>query len=180
MNTILFAEDARFMNTVHPDIEQRLSLSSMLASTVIGLAGAAILSMSLRDGRADSVIGMMLVTAGIVLLVVATFRLCCLNKEWIYTPTGSQVKEQTCFFDASDLPTLTDMLDDKAFGLASSVRTRPNGNIRMDYLASADGRFVAVQLFRFVPYTYEPVSAVYSYVGKDAEAFLHNQAAHRR
>ena len=31
----------------------------------------------------------------------------------------------------------------------------------MDYLMSRDGQFVAVQLFQFVPYTYEPVSEKY-------------------
>ena len=44
----------------------------------------------------------------------------------------------------------------------------PTGS--MIYLISKDRQFVAVQLFHFVPYAYEPVSQVYYYVGDDAAA----------
>lgn len=41
----------------------------------------------------------------------------------------------------------------------------------MDYLISHDKRFAAVQLFRFIPYTYEPASSVYYLTGQDALDF---------
>ena len=41
----------------------------------------------------------------------------------------------------------------------------------MDYLISHDKRFAAVQLFRFIPYTYEAASSVYYLTGQDALDF---------
>jgi len=38
-------------------------------------------------------------------------------------------------------------------------------------MVSKDGKFAAVQLFRFVPYTYEPISDIYYYTDADAKAF---------
>ena len=39
----------------------------------------------------------------------------------------------------------------------------------MDVILSADNKFAAVQLFQFVPYTYQPVTAVH-YFTNDAAA----------
>ena len=39
----------------------------------------------------------------------------------------------------------------------------------MDYMYSKDRKFAAVQLFQFVPYTYQPVTAVH-YFTNDAAA----------
>ena len=43
----------------------------------------------------------------------------------------------------------------------------------MDYMISQDKKFVAAQLFRFIPYTYEPASSVFYFTGNDASAFVH-------
>ena len=42
----------------------------------------------------------------------------------------------------------------------------------MDYMISQDKKFVAAQLFRFIPYTYEPASSVFYFTGDDASAFV--------
>ena len=55
----------------------------------------------------------------------------------------------------------------------SVVSFKQSGNGRMDYMASKDGKFVAIQLFQFVPYTFEPFSDVYYYADADARAFQH-------
>ena len=80
-------------------------------------------------------------------------------------------KEGSCFFDVCDLHALTDQLDKKVFDKDSDVQVKTNGNIRMDYLISQDKRFAAVQLFRFIPYTYEAASSVYYLTGQDALGF---------
>ena len=52
----------------------------------------------------------------------------------------------------------------------------PTGSVakvRMDYMISQDKKFVAAQLFRFIPYTYEPASSVFYFTGDDASAFVH-------
>ena len=87
--------------------------------------------------------------------------------------TGSVVKEGTCFFDVCDLQALTDALEKKGFETRNDVKVKTNGNVRMDYMISQDKKFVAAQLFRFIPYTYEPASSVFYFTGDDASAFVH-------
>lgn len=53
------------------------------------------------------------------------------------------------------------------------MKVKTNGNVRMDYMISQDKKFVAAQLFRFIPYTYEPASSVFYFTGDDASAFVH-------
>ena len=46
-----------------------------------------------------------------------------------------------------------------------------SGNARLDYMVSKDGKFAAAQLYRFIPYTYEPFSRVYYYTEADSASF---------
>ena len=56
------------------------------------------------------------------------------------------------------------------FSGTSRFTFKEGGNGRLDYLASKDGRFVAVQLLQFVPYSYEPITGVFYYTDDDAVA----------
>lgn len=62
---------------------------------------------------------------------------------------------------------------EKGFETKNDVKVKTNGNVRMDYMISQDKKFVAAQLFRFIPYTYEPASSVFYFTGDDASAFVH-------
>ena len=150
MNNAVSA-DVTLFSRVHPDIVKRISVSSVIVSALLAIGGIGAFVTSLRMG--------------------ALFRLFWRSKEWVYTPTGSVTKEGSCFFDVCDLHVLTARLDKKTFGKDSDVQVKSNGNVRMDYLISHDKRFAAVQLFRFIPYTYEAASSVYYLTGQDALDF---------
>lgn len=64
------------------------------------------------------------------------------------------------------------MLEERAFDGQKEIRVKNDGGLRIDYMTSQDGRFVAVQLFQYVPYAYEPVSDIFYYTGDDAGAFV--------
>lgn len=172
MNNTVIA-DATLFSRVHPDIAKRVSVSSIIISGVLAIGGIGAFVTSLQMGDATSTMSMVFMTVGTILLLVALFRLFWRSKEWVYTPTGSVTKEGSCFFDVCDLHALTDQLDEKAFGKNGDMQPKSNGNVRMDYLISQDRKFAAVQLFRFVPYTYETASSVYYLTGQDAQAFTH-------
>lgn len=165
--------DATLFSRVHPDIAKRASVSSIVISAVLALGGIIAFATSLQMGEATSTMSMVLMTTGTILLLVALFRLFWRSKEWVYIPTGSVTKEGTCFFDECDLRALTNQFDTKALGKDGDMQPKSNGNIRMDYLISQDRRFAAVQLFRFIPYTYEAASSVYYLTEQDAQAFTH-------
>lgn len=106
------------------------------------------------------------------LVAPGLFRLFWRSKEWVYTPTGSVTKEASCYFDVCDLQVLDTLLESKTFFNAIDVKTKTSGNVRMDYMVSQDKKFAAVQLFRFVPYTYEAASSVFYLTGNDATGFV--------
>lgn len=170
MNTVISVDETMF-STVYPDIEKRTSISSVLVSAIFCVIGAGAFVISLKMGDSSSAMSMAFMTGGIILFLLAVFRLFWKSKEWVYVPTGSVAKERACFFDECDLQALTAALENKSFESKSEVKVKPCGNVRMDYMLSQDQRFVAVQLFRFVPYTYEPASSVFYYTGAEAAAF---------
>ena len=153
MNNAVSA-DVTLFSRVHPDIVKRISVSSVIVSALLAIGGIGAFVTSLRMGDATSTMSMVFMTVGTILI-----------------PTGSVTKEGSCFFDVCDLHVLTARLDKKTFGKDSDVQVKSNGNVRMDYLISHDKRFAAVQLFRFIPYTYEAASSVYYLTGQDALDF---------
>jgi hypothetical protein len=42
----------------------------------------------------------------------------------------------------------------------------------MDVILSEDKKFAAVQLFQFVPYTYQPITSVHYFTNEDASAVV--------
>lgn len=170
-NTV--SAEATLFSATHPDMLVRTSVSSVVLSAVLFVIGAAAFVSSLKMGDSSSTLSMMLMAGGTILFLCAVFRLFWRSKEWVYAPTGSVTKEGTCFFDVCDLQALTEVLEKKDFETRRDVKVKASGNVRMDYLISQDKKFVAVQLFRFIPYTYELASAVFYFTGSDAGAFAH-------
>ena len=161
-NTV--STEATLFSTTHPDVVKRTSVSSIIISAILCVIGAGAFATSLKMG---------LMAGGTILFLWAVFRFFWRGKEWVYAPTGSVAKEGTCFFDVCDLQALTDALEKKGFETRNDVKVKTNGNVRMDYMISQDKKFVAAQLFRFIPYTYEPASSVFYFTGDDASAFVH-------
>lgn len=172
MNNTISA-DATLFSTAHPDIVKRTSVSSLIISAILCIVGAGAFIVSLKMGDSSSTLSMFLLTGGTLLFLLAVFRMFWRSKQWVYIPTGSVAKEGSCFFDVCDLQALSDTLEKKSFDVQHEVKVKSNGNIRMDYMISQDKKFAAVQLFRFIPYTYEAASTVFYYTGNDANSFVH-------
>lgn len=169
-NTV--SAEATLFSATHPDMVQRTSVSSIIISAVLCVVGAGAFAASLKMGDSSSTLSMVFMAGGTILFLWAIFRFFWRSKEWVYAPTGSVTKEGACFFDVCDLQNLTHALEQKGFEAPNEVKVKASGNVRMDYMISRDREFVAVQLFRFVPYTYQPASAVFYFTGKDAGAFV--------
>lgn len=112
---------------------------------------------------------MALMVCGTVLILGGIFRIFWKSKQLIYLPTGSVATKRSLFFDLKYLNRLTDMLDNLSAEVAG-VKSGASGNVRMDVMITKDSKFVAVQLFQFVPYTYIPVTKVKYFTGTEAAA----------
>lgn len=162
--------DATIFASTHPDIAKRTSVSGLVFSSVMLLAGviAFISTFELEDRSSTISMGLMVLGTGLFLLGV--FRLFWKSKEVVYLPTGSIAREQSLFFDLKNLDKLSNMVKSGAFSVDTPIKGEPSGNLRMDIILSEDNKFAAVQLFQFVPYTYNPVTSVCYFTNGEALA----------
>lgn len=164
--------EATLLSSTHPYISKHTNLLSIVISLVLIMAGVASVWFALSFDSASSTISMLLLTVGTICLLIALYRLFWRTKEKVYTQTGSAIVEGSCYWDSCDYQSLVEILEHANFKLGKNLTVKLSGNIRLDYIVSKDRRFAAVQLFRFVPYVYEPVTQVYYYMEDDAVGFV--------
>lgn len=162
--------DATLFASTHPDIVKRTSVSGLIFSVIMLLVGALVFVSIFEMNDRSSAISMGLLVAGVALILFGIFRLFWRSKEIVYLPTGSVTKESSIFFDLKYLNRLTDMIEHKQLSNETDIKSDASGNVRMDVMISQDNKFAAVQLFQFVPYTYNPVTSISYFTGNEAAA----------
>ncbi|WP_297329893.1 hypothetical protein [uncultured Bacteroides sp.] len=162
--------DATLFASTHPDIAKRTSVSGLIYSVVMLVIGILLFASIFEMNDKSSTVSMVLMVVGTGLVLFGVFRLFWRSKEIVYLPTGSVTKERSLYFDLKHLNELKEELEHKMLNGDSNIKSESNGNVRMDIMLSQDNKFVAVQLFQFVPYTYTPVTAVCYFTGEDAKA----------
>ena len=157
-------------SAAHPQLEKQISVKQILLSSCIALFGVMGIVLSLVMDKSESTLCMVFLTIGILLMLFALYRFFTKSKEMIYKPTGSEVRSDSLYMDGVELQSLKQMMVKNEFSTSSRLVFKEGGNGRLDYMVSKDGRFLAMQLFQFVPYTYEPVTGVYYYADDEAVA----------
>ena len=151
-------------------LQKHTSVYQILISALIALCGIGAIVFALQLNESDSTLCMALLTLGVLLLLFAIYRFSWKSTETVYQPTGSSVKKGTLYMDTEELQRIQDMMKKKDFSDSFRSSLKGSGNGRMDYMISQDGRFVAIQLLCFVPYTYEPVTDRCYYTDDEAVA----------
>lgn len=162
-------EETLFSST-HIQLEKQVSVKQILLSSLIALCGVVGIVLSFVLGKSDSTLCMAFLTIGVMLVLFALYRFFWKSHEMVYKPTGSEVHSGTLYMDTVELQNLQQVMVKNDFSGTSRFTFKEGGNGRLDYLASKDGRFVAVQLLQFVPYSYEPITGVFYYTDDDAVA----------
>ena len=157
-------------SAAHPQLEKQISVKQILLSSCIALFGVMGIVLSLVRHTSGSTLCMAFLTIGILLMLFALYRFFTKSKEMIYKPTGSEVRSDSLYMDSVELQSLKQMMVKNEFSTSSRLVFKEGGNGRLDYMVSKDGRFMAIQLLQFVPYTYEPVTGVYYYADDEAVA----------
>lgn len=162
--------DATIFASSHPDIAKRTSVSGLIFSFTMLLVGVLAFFSTLELADRSSTLSMALMVFGTGLFLAGIFRLFWKSKAVVYLPTGSITREHSVFFDLKHLDKLADLVNSGSFSSKSTVKSETSGNIRMDLILSEDRKFAAVQLFQFVPYTYQPVTEVRYFTNEEASA----------
>ena len=158
------------LSSAHVQLDKHFCVKQLLVSSLIALGGIVAIVLMMVMDNPDSTLSMALLTIGIILLLFALYRFFTKSHETVYKPTGSVVRTGSLYMDTVELQNLQQMIKKNAFPVSSRISFKEGGNGRLDYMASKDGRFVAIQLFQFVPYTYESVSDKLYYTDDGAVA----------
>lgn len=175
MNNSQAIESTIFVSS-HPDVIKRTSISGLILSVIMLIAGLSVFVSAFQLDERSSTLSMFLMVLGTAFLLFGVFRLFWKSREMVYAPTGSVTREASLFFDSKHEGKLTSLLESSEFVLGSDIKSTTSGNLRLDALLSQDSNFAAVQLFQFVPYTYNPVTKVFYFTGEKARAlstYLH-------
>lgn len=162
--------DATIFASSHPDIAKRTSLSGLICSSIILLVGVLAFVSTFEMEDRSSTLSMGLMVLGTGMFLIGIFRLFWKSKEVVYLPTKSVAKEQSVFFDLKYMDQLKEMVQKGEFPADTKLKGENSGNIRMDVILSEDKKFAAVQLFQFVPYTYNPITSVLYFTNGEASA----------
>lgn len=162
--------DATIFASSHPDIAKRTSVSGLIFSSLILLVGVLAFVSTFEMEDRSSTLSMGLMVLGTGMFLIGVFRLFWKSKEVVYVPTGSVAKEQSVFFDLKHMEQLKEMVQTGEFPVDAKLKGENSGNIRMDVILSEDKKFAAVQLFQFVPYTYNPITSVHYFTNGKASA----------
>ncbi|WP_455584804.1 hypothetical protein [Bacteroides sp.] len=158
------------LTTSHPDIAKRTSLSGLIFSSLILLVGVLAFVSTFEIADHSSTLSMGLMVLGSGMFLIGIFRLFWKSKEVVYLPTGSVAREKSVFFDLKYMEQLKEMVKSGTFPTDANLKGEASGNIRMDVVLSEDKKFAAVQLFQFVPYTYNPITSVQYFTNGEASA----------
>ena len=161
------------LSSTHVMLDKHISVQQLLISSLIALGGIVAIILMMVVDESDSTLSMAQLTIGVILLIYALYRFFTKSHETVYKPTGSVVRSGSLYMDTLELKNLQQMIEKNHFPESSRMSYKEGGNGRLDYLASKDGCFVAIQLFQFVPYTYEAVSDKLYYTDDKAVSIAH-------
>lgn len=108
-----------------------------------------------------SVLYLGMITVGILGLAIFLIKLLSSNGDLVYIKTGSNVKSFSLYFKPDELPNLMYAIETVNVDVFNRLFADTNSGIRLDVVLSKDDNFAACQIFKFIPYNYEPVSVVY-------------------
>ena len=162
-------EDTIF-SASHPHLYKKISSRQVFLALIVALCGFVMISFSYLLGESNDTLSMVSLTVGIIMALFAIYHFFTKRHETVYGPTGSVVRSGSLYMDSAELQHLQQMIKKNDFTSSSRLVFKEGGNGRLDYLVSKDGKFVAMQLFQFVPYTYEAVSEKCYYTDDAAAA----------
>ncbi|MEG1574008.1 MAG: hypothetical protein RR293_08185 [Bacteroidales bacterium] len=143
------------------NIEKCTNIKAILISAITVAAGVVAL-LSIRGGRHAASVDMFMLLAGIAVIGFGIIYLARNHKKVIYKPTKCSIETKEVHFDGFARKKLIDILENGKFNF-SDVKRYHSGSIRLDLMRSADGSFTAAQIFEFIPYSYTPVTEIYSF-----------------
>ena len=110
-----------------------------------------------------------LYTIAAILLLMGIVKICVDRTCYIFKSTKSKLYSKTVYFDAKDEVELKSSLEMNRFDLLKHLTKKKDGVIKLELMMTKDGQFAALQLFEYIPYSYEVLTPVWCYYGDSAK-----------
>jgi len=166
--------EKHIFESTHQDVAKRTDSKSLFLSILLLLAGVVLFIVYSQLGNVSSEIPLTLMVLAIGLLLLGLYVMIWKSKSLIFEPTGSKVLMNSLSFDIKELVKLERMIKSGSFS-SENISTNEKGSVRLDYLISEDGQFVAVQLFQFSSFKFTADTPITYFRGEQAvgaSAFL--------
>ena len=109
---------------------------------------------------------------GLVAVILSVCLLIFKRRRLVGEESGSVVKKECIYYSVSDLDSIIVALNKQDYFIFLNLRRQDDGNVQMIFYYSMDHQYFAVQVLRYVPFEYEPVSDIYVFRGIVAERFI--------
>ncbi|MCU6768300.1 hypothetical protein OCV73_04980 [Barnesiella propionica] len=150
------------------DISVKKSLSVKgLVSVIIAVAAFA-LSSVVTDPQSS--LKLALLVAGVAMIVYGVIKLALGKKTVIYKATGDVLSQTDILFDSQEVVRLKRMVEDRQFDNIATLKliTGNKAGVKLSMGVTADRKFACIQVFEFIPFSYEPVMPQISLYGDEA------------
>lgn len=163
-------EETKTNFKANTDITVKKGLSSAGIAAIIIAIVAFVIAAWVNDPQSS--LKLFCYVAGSIAACYGIIKLCVGNKKTVCVATGKTLKKHDIIFKSSEISRLQKYMEEGEFEAIAKLE-RAEGNqagARLRILLTDDYSFAVAQIFEFIPFNYEPVSAEVSYTGNQAEA----------
>lgn len=140
-------------------ISKQFSIAAIAKYTLMLIIGVAlIVAGSMYASEPKTALYFLIVTTGAGFIITALVKMISAARISVYTPSNSPVRERSLFIKCDRVDNLIESLKNGDSNVIDKIACQSDSGLRMDVMLSDDNNFVACQLFRYVPYSYEPAS----------------------
>lgn len=153
------------------DVKLKLNMMSIIKAIVMIVAGIALFAMTISLKIDSREISMGLIVLGGAIILIGLFILLSRPKKLVYLPTNSRLVEHFLFFERGDLKQLKAIVEDESIiGKDETLKSKDDGNVRLDILISKDNKFASMQICEYEGFNYEPTSRAAYFCDEGAQA----------
>lgn len=161
--------------TIQEDIEN-VSNKEVVKQTRISGIAAGLIVLAILGGIAgksfedpNSSMPTFLFTAAALLFLTGIIKLFVSRNSYVFKPTKSRLKPVTLYFDIHESDALQSCVEMKRFDDLARLKREKDTGVKLEAMVTGDGKFAAVQISEYIPYTYEAVTPVMCYYGEEAQ-----------
>lgn len=154
-------------NVTNKEVVKHTRISVVAVGLIVAAVVFAVVGKSFEDPNSSMptflfTTSAFLLLAGIIKLFVG--RIC-----YTFKPTKSRLKPVTLFFDVHETNALQNCVEMKRFDELTRLKREKDSGVKFEAMIAGDGKFAAIQISEYIPYTYEAITPVLCFYGQEAQ-----------